>query len=106
MRRLILATLAVAVVLALPAEVAAHEGHDHKLMGTLTSIDAKQLVMKTTEGADKTVLIVEKTTFHRGKGKGTATELKAGMRVVVNIGPGKEPLTAKDIQYAAAATEK
>jgi len=75
-------------------------------MGTLTSIDAKQLVMKTTEGADKTVLIVPATTFHRGKDRGTATELKSGMRVVVNIGPAKEPLTAKDIQYAAATTTK
>jgi hypothetical protein len=44
------------------------------------------------------------TTFKRGKQKGAAADLKAGMRVVVNIGDGVEPLKAKDVQYSAAAT--
>ena len=36
--------------LAAPLTLSAHEGHDHKVLGTIVSVDAKQLVVKTTEG--------------------------------------------------------
>jgi hypothetical protein len=96
--------LVLAVALALPLAAAAHPGHDHKLMGTLNAIDAKKLVMKTKEGKDVSVAIDAKTKFLNGKSRGAATELKAGMRVVVNVGDGKEPLLAKEVQYSTAST--
>lgn len=98
----------VALVLALfllaPAVSIAHPGHDHKLMGTISSIDKNKVVVKTTEGKDMTFEITPLTSFKRGKDKGTATDLKAGMRVVVNIGDGVEPLKAKEVQYSATTT--
>ena len=87
-----------------PALPMAHPGHDHKLMGTVSSIDKNKVVVKTTEGKDMTFEVVPTTTFKRGKDKGMQSELKAGMRVVVNIGDGVEPLKAKDVQYSAPAT--
>ena len=99
-----LLTLVLAAALLAPSFAAAHPGHDHKLMGTISSIDKNKVVVKTTEGKDMTFEITALTTFKRGKDKGTASDLKAGMRVVVNIGDGVAPLKAKEVQYSAPAT--
>lgn len=85
-----------------PAVPLAHPGHDHKLMGTISSIDKNKVVVKTTEGKDMTFEITPLTSFKRGKDKGAQSDLKAGLRVVVNIGDGIEPLKAKEVQYSAA----
>jgi hypothetical protein len=96
--------LVLAAALLAPAVPLAHPGHDHKLMGTITSIDKNKVVVKTTEGKDMTFEITPLTTFKSGKQKGAASDLKAGLRVVVNIGDGVEPLKAKDVQYTATTT--
>jgi hypothetical protein len=96
--------LVLAAALLAPAVPLAHPGHDHKLMGTISSIDENKVVVKTTEGKDMTFEITPLTAFKRGKDKGAAADLKAGMRVVVNIGNGVEPLKAKEVQYSAAST--
>jgi hypothetical protein len=102
MKRFLFVVLATALLA--PAIPLAHPGHDHKLMGTISSIDKNKVVVKTTEGKDMTFEITPLTTFKRGKQKGMASDLKAGMRVVVNIGDGVEPLKAKDVQYSAGTT--
>ena len=99
-----LLTLVLAAALLSPSFAVAHPGHDHKLMGTISSIDKNKVMVKTTEGKDMTFEITPLTTFKRGKDKGAASDLKAGMRVVVNIGDGIEPLKAKEVQYSAATT--
>ena len=96
--------LVLATALLAPAVPLAHPGHDHKLMGTISSIDKNKVVVKTTEGKDMTFEITPLTAFKRGKDKGMAADLKAGMRVVVNIGDGVEPLKAKEVQYSAASS--
>ena len=96
--------LVLVTALLAPAVPLAHPGHDHKLMGTISSIDKNKVVVKTTEGKDMTFEITPLTAFKRGKDKGAASDLKAGLRVVVNIGDGVEPLKAKEVQYSAATT--
>ena len=96
--------LVLALALLVPGVSVAHPGHDHKLMGTISSIDKNKVVVKTTEGKDMTFEITPLTTFKRGKQKGAQADLKNGMRVVVNIGDGVEPLKAKDVQYSAGTT--
>ena len=102
MKQLIFAALALSLLL--PAVPLAHPGHDHKLMGTVTSIDKNKVVMKTTEGKDMTFEVTPTTAFKMGSKKGTQSDLKAGMRVVVNVGDGVEPLKAKEVQYSATTT--
>lgn len=102
MKKFLFLVLAIAVLA--PALPLAHPGHDHKLMGTITSIDKNKVVVKTTEGKDMTFEITPITAFKRGKAKGAQADLKAGMRVVVNIGDGVEPLKAKEVQYSAPTT--
>jgi hypothetical protein len=96
--------LILCAALLVPSLAAAHPGHDHKLMGTISSIDKNKVVVKTTEGKDMTFEITPLTAFKRGKQKGMQSDLKAGMRVVVNIGDGVEPLKAKEVQYSASTT--
>lgn len=100
MKHLLFAVLALSLLA--PVTSLAHPGHDHKLMGTITSVDKNKVVMKTTEGKDMTFEILPTTTLKKGKDKGSQAELKAGMRVVVNVGDGVEPLKAKEVQYSAA----
>ena len=96
--------MVLALSLLVPVVPMAHPGHDHKLMGTVSSIDKNKVVMKTTEGKDMTFEIVPTTTFKQGTKRGMQTDLKAGMRVVVNVGDGVEPLKAKEVQYSMPAT--
>ncbi|HET9702540.1 MAG TPA: hypothetical protein VFP85_00815 [Vicinamibacterales bacterium] len=102
MKQFIFAVLVVSLFA--PAMPLAHPGHDHKLMGTITSIDKNKVAVKTTEGKDMTFEITPITAFKNGKQKGMQSDLKAGMRVVVNIGDGIEPLKAKEVQYTTATT--
>ena len=102
MKKFLLAALAFTVFAT--AAPLAHPGHDHKLMGTVTAIDGNKVSIKTTEGKDVTFQVVPTTSFKRGKQKGAQTELKVGLRVVVNVGDGKEPFRAKDVQYAEPTT--
>ena len=102
MKQLMFAVLALSLLV--PALPMAHPGHDHKLMGTISSIDKNKIGMKTTEGKDATFEVTPVTTFKNGSKKGAQTELKVGMRVVVNVGDGVEPITAKEEQYSTATT--
>ncbi len=102
MKRILLAALV--VTLLMPGLALAHPGHDHKLMGTVTAIDGNKVSMKTTEGKDATFAVVPTTAFKRGKAKGAQSDLKVGLRVVVNVGDGSEPLKAKEVQYTPAPT--
>lgn len=79
----------------------AHAGHEHKVMGTIAALDGNHVTIKTTDGKERTFEIVAATTFLRGKQKGAKDDLEVGLRLVVNVGDGKEPLKAKSVQYAA-----
>jgi len=101
MKQFLFAVLALSFLI--PAVPMAHPGHDHKVMGTISSIDKDKVVVKTTEGKDATVEILPSTTFKTGTKKGAQADLKVGMRIVAS-GPEGEPLKAKEIQYSTAPT--
>jgi len=102
MKQLIFTVLALSLLV--PAVPMAHPGHDHKLMGTISSIDKNTVVMKTTEGKDATFEILPTTTFKNGTKRGAQTDLKAGMRVVVSATEDGKKFKAKEVQYSASAT--
>jgi hypothetical protein len=104
MMRFITMTVLLALTL-VTVRVAAHPGHDHKVMGTIAAIDGDSVTIKTNDGKERTFQIVPATVFIRGKQKnGGKDDLKVGLRLVVNVGAGTEPLKAKSVQYAAAPT--
>ena len=98
MNRLIMA-VALAGALALPAAVPAHEGHVHKALGTIASVKATQLDVKTTDGKAVTIVFDAKTPVTRGKDKLDTAALKAGDRISVEYTEGKDKInTAKTIK--------
>lgn len=105
MRLLVLAVVLTCTT-AIAAPAIAHPGHDHKVMGVITAIHGDHVTMKTSDGHERSFQIVPTTKLLRGKKKGTAAELKIGMRLVVNVGSGEEPLKAKEIQYSDASAPR
>ena len=91
---LIMLTLA----LAGPAVVQAHKGHAHKVMGTVSSIDGKNLMVKTTDGKTVMVMVDAKTKVTQGKAKVELTAVKVGDRVVAEGPEEKKMIMATSLQ--------
>ncbi len=83
----------------------AHDGHIHRIMGTVTARDAKHLEVKTPSGENLSIAITPKTTATRNKRKVALSEVQVGRRVVVAIGNGEDPLQAGEIQVGATRIE-
>jgi hypothetical protein len=106
-RSLIVALLALGALALLPFPVTrAHEGHDHKILGTVTRAAADAVLLEDTDGKAVTVRVTKETKV-RSKPIVKVEEIKAGTRVVVTAteGPDKT-LTARTIEVGAAPKTK
>lgn len=90
--------LSLVLALVFPVLLAAHEGHAHKIMGTVTMVDEKHVMVKTKEGKEVSVALTPQTKYVKGKTAASASDLKPNSRVVVSVGNGKEPLTATEVR--------
>jgi hypothetical protein len=92
-----------------PSVAIAHEGHAHKVMGTVTGVQGGHLMVKSTDGKTVMVMLDAKTKITQGKAKVEATALKVGDRVVAE-GPEKQGMiTATSVRVGdapAAAAKK
>ena len=102
-------TIAIGVVVTLLATplARAHEGHPHKVMGTVAARHDNQLEVKAVDGKTATVTLNEKTRVLRGKTKVTAEDIKPGERVVVTATEqkgvdGKSMMLASEVKLAEA----
>ncbi len=92
--------------------VLAHEGHEHKVMGTVAVIHENHLEVKATDDKTSTFVLNDKTKILRGKTAMKPADIKAGDRVVViatetKDKEGKTTLVAKEVRLGAApATAK
>src|SRR5258705_9357061 len=80
----------------------AHEGHDHNVMGTISSIDGTNLMVKTADGKMTMVMMDAKTKITRGTTKLDAKTLKVGDRVVAAGPEDKGMISAETVKLAAA----
>ena len=92
---------AIGVVVICASGPLAHDGHIHKVMGTVTARDARHLEVKTPSGENLSIAITPKTTATRNKRRVPLSEVQVGRRVVVGIGNGEDPLQAGEIQVGA-----
>jgi hypothetical protein len=92
--------------LALPGAVRAHEGHVHKALGTIASVQGEQVEIKTTDGKRVTVVVDKKTTVTRGKDKLDAAALKVGERVSVDYVEQNKIMIAQGFKLATALVTK
>ena len=105
--RTILAAL-VALVLSFTVShtVLAHEGHTHKVMGTVSAINGQHVDVKQADGKTVTVMLDKGTTVTRGKEKLDASALKVGEKISVDAMQEKDMMMAHAIKLAAAAPAK
>jgi hypothetical protein len=89
------------VLVAAAGTVQAHEGHQHKVMGTVVQVHVDQVShveVKTPEG--KTVILScdDKTQFIKGKGAAKLQDVVAGMRVVATTVEEGKTIRAIEVQ--------
>jgi hypothetical protein len=101
MNRTWIAVVVLLVALAVPAVSFGHEGHPHKVMGTVSSVDGQNFMVKTTDGKTVMVMMDAKTKITRGKTKVDATSLKVGERIVAEGAEEKEMIMATTVQLPA-----
>jgi hypothetical protein len=95
-----------AAVFVIPAFAWAHEGHDKTVMGTVSSIDGSNLMLKTADGKTVMVMMNGETKITQGKTKLQATALKVGDRVVASGPEDKNMITAETVKLGAAPAAK
>ena len=85
MRKLI--AFAVSMVLMAAGAARAHEGHAHKMMGTVKAVHAEMNHVELTMADGKTsgFYVNNDTKYVRGSGAAALADLKPGTRVAVDI---------------------
>ena len=93
--------------------VSAHEGHAHKVLGTVTTIHEHHLEVKDKDGKISTHQLDAKTKIRRGKGVAKLADIKLGDRIVVTTLESKDKagkvvktVTQVDLSIAAATTKR
>ncbi len=101
-RRIALSLLAALFVVTVGTPLLAHEGHEHKILGTVTMAAPDHVMLKDKAGKDVTVHITADTKVLDGKKAMKVDDIKDGMRVVVTAVTIKEKnvekMIAKSIQ--------
>jgi hypothetical protein len=107
-RRLILAMLAAMVIM--PLSAVAHEGHDHRVLGTVTMAAADHVMLKDTDNRDVTVHLNSDTKALRDKKPARVEDIGAGIRVVITAAIVKknnvEMMVAKVIELGTAPSPR
>jgi len=83
--------------------MSAHDGHDHKVMGTITMAAADHVMLKTTDGKNVTIQVTKDTKVTRDSQTMKAQDIAVGARVVVTAVSENDQLKAKEIQVGAEA---
>jgi hypothetical protein len=82
----------------------AHEGHEHKVMGTVTMAAADHLMLKDKDGKDVTVKVTKETKL-KAKPPVKVEDIKPGARVVVTAVEQKDKsMLAKTIEVGSGST--
>jgi len=97
----IIITSLLTLLLACAAQVFAHGGFDH-VTGTVVKLDNNVLTVKTAKG-DVPVTLDAKTEITRNDKPAQAADLKAGVRVVVDIPEGSKTKLAHSVKIGTAA---
>ena len=102
MQKQLLVGLVFAALLAVPGVSLAHGGHAHKAIGTVSSINGNNVMVKTTDGKTVMVMLDSKTKVTRGKTTLEAGALKVGDRIVAEGPEEKEMIMATSVKVGAA----
>ena len=94
--------VALAAALIVPTVARAHEGHAHKVMGTVSSVEGDNVMVKTAGGKTVMVMLDAKTAVTRGKTKLDVAAVRVGDRVVAAGIEEKGMIMAKTVKLGGA----
>ena len=100
------AALTAVLAVASPGPLAAHEGHTHKVLGTVSSVQGSHVEVTTTDGKTVTVMLDAKTKITRGKEKLDASAIKVGGRVSIDAMQEKDMMMAQAVKLGTATAAK
>jgi lysyl-tRNA synthetase class II len=103
-KKWIVGVAVLAAALIAPRIAGAHEGHDHTVMGTISSIDGTNLMVKTADGKQTMVMMDAKTKITAGKAKLDVKALKVGDRVVASGPEEQSMIMAETVKVGAVQT--
>ena len=94
------------LALASGARLLAHEGHEARILGTLTMAAADHVMVKDKEGKSLTIKVTKDTKL-KASAAIKVEQIKPGTRVVITGVEGKDKsVTARTIQVGAAPATK
>src|SRR5438094_837186 len=93
--------LAIVAVLALTSGVALAHGNAEHVQGTVTSVTATAISVRTAAKQTRTITIDQKTMFMRGKAHLSINDVKVGDRVVFEV--DKKTSIATEVKLGPAA---
>ena len=109
-RRALLTLTVMGLCLAGGLPALAHEGHEHKVMGTVTMIAADHVMLDDTNKKNVTVYLKPDTKVVHGKMAMKVTDIKKDMRIVVTAVTekvkGKDRMFATSIEMGVSKTAK
>ena len=92
--------LSLFVALAFVAQLLAHQGHEHKVMGTVAAVDATHVEIETKDRKKTSIVLNEKTKYLKGKTPAVAADIKVGDRIVVTVIEEGGKKTAREVLLA------
>jgi len=102
MKREIVVGLSLAAALAVPGRLLAHEGH--KVVGTVTAVDASHLEVKGKDGKVVSIAVTAETKYRKPGATAkapalaaAAADVKVGQRVAVSVTHEGEKMTATEV---------
>ncbi len=84
----------------------AHEGHEHKAMGTVAAVDAKHVEVADKDGKKTSFQLTPETTYMHGTMAAEASHVTAGQRIVVVYVENEKDKTRVAKQVLLGVTEK
>jgi hypothetical protein len=88
------------VIVAAPL-VLGHPGKTH-VMGVVTALDVDHVVVKTMDGKTVSILLTKATKYLKGEAAAPMTDLKVGVRVVMEVTGQGAKATASEIRLGAS----
>ena len=83
----------------------AHEGHEHKVMGTIERLAKERLEVKDATGKTVALVLNDKTVYLRGDKPTAASGLQVGERVVVGFREVADVRTAVEVRVGETAAK-
>ena len=82
--------------LVVPAVIAAHPDHEHRITGIVVSVTAQQIEIKD---GDKIIVIRvnDETKYGRGRNRASLADVKVGEQIAADVTSENPPFTAKEV---------